>query len=247
METNTQIKNNLKQLRLKNMNENLDYFIDEAINAKLSFSDFLLQITQYEIDGRANRRREESLKKSNMGRIKRIEEFDFSFNPNINRQLIMKLILCDFIKKSENVILVGQTGVGKTFIAKAIGYEAVNKGYSVLFERTNKMLEDIYSGKADNSFNKKLSKYTKPDLLILDDWGMTEFNDTALNILNEIISQRYEAGSIIITSNRPLKSWDELFKEKVICSALLDRIFHLAYKIEITGKSYRQGGKKLDI
>jgi len=247
METNTQIKNNLKQLKLKCINDNLDYYIDEAINAKLSFSDFLLQLTQYEIDSRRNKRREAGLKKSNMGRIKRIEEFDFNFNPNINRQLIMKLVMCDFIKKSENIILAGQTGVGKTFIAKAIGYEAVNKGYNVLFERTNKMLEDIYSGKADNTFNKRLSKYLKPDLLILDDWGMTEFNDTALNILNEIISQRYETGSIIITSNRPIKCWDELFKEKVICSALLDRILHLAHKIEITGKSYRQGGKKLDI
>jgi DNA replication protein DnaC len=247
METNAQVKNNLKQLKLKSIYDNLEYCIDEAINIKLSYSDFLLHITQNELDSRRNKRREAGLKKSNMGRIKRIEEFDFNFNPNINRQLIMKLIMCDFIKKTENIILAGETGVGKTFIAKAIGYEAVNKGYSVLFERTNKMLEDIYSGKADNTFNKRLSRYIKPDLLILDDWGMTEFNDTALNILNEIISQRYENGSIIITSNRPIESWDELFKEKVICSALLDRLFHLAHRIEIIGKTYRQGGKKLEI
>jgi DNA replication protein DnaC len=247
METNAQVKINLKQLRLKSIYDNLEYNIDQAINAKLSYSDFLLQITQNELDSRRNKRRELGLKKSNMGRIKRIEEFDFNFNPNINRQLIMKLMTCDFIKKTENIILAGETGVGKTFIAKAIGYEAVNRGYNVLFERTNKMLEDIYSGKADNTFNKRLSKYIKPDLLILDDWGMTEFNDMALNILNEIISQRYEIGSIIITSNRPILSWDELFKEKVICSAMLDRIFHLSHRIEITGKSYRQGGKKLDI
>jgi len=246
METNASVKNNLKQLKLKSIYENLEHFIDESINAKLSYSDFLLQITQYELDNRLNKRREVSFKKSNMGRIKKIEEFDFNFNPKINRQLIMKLVMCDFIKKNENIILAGQTGVGKTFIAKAIGYEAVNKGYNVLFERTNKMLEDIYSGKADNTFNKKINKYIKPDLLILDDWGMTEFNDAALNILNEIISQRYETGSIIITSNRPVASWDELFKEKVICSALLDRLFHLAHRIEITGKSYRQGGKKLE-
>jgi len=248
METNAQVKNNLKMLKLKSIYDNIEHFTNEAINTKLSYTDFLLYITQYEIDERRNKRREAGLKKSNMGRIKKIEEFDWSFNPCINRQLVMKLVLCDFIKKNENIILTGPTGVGKTFIAKALGYEAVNKGFTVLFSRTNKMLETIYSGKADGTFNNLMAKYIKPDLLILDDWGMTEFGDTALNILNEIISERYETGSIIITSNRPVINWDELFKEKVIGSALLDRLFHLAHRIEIKPeqKSYRQGGKKLD-
>lgn len=244
METLSSIKDNLKTLKLKSMYENIDFLIGEAINTKLSYVDFLLILTQNEIDRRKNNKRELGLKKSNMGRIKRIQEFDFDFNPNINRQQVMKLILCEFIKNSENILIAGPTGVGKTFLAKAIGYEAVNKGYSVLFVRTNKMLEDIYCGKADNTFNKRLNQYIKPDLLILDDWGMTEFNDIMLNILNEIISERYENGSLIITSNRPIENWDELFKEKVIGSALLDRIFHEVNKIKITGKSYRQGGKK---
>jgi DNA replication protein DnaC len=245
METLTQIKDNLKTLKLKSMYENIDFLIDEAINTKSSYSDFLLTLTQNEIDRRKNNKRDLGLKKSNMGRIKRIEEFDFDFNPNINRQQVMKLILCEFMRNNENIIIAGPTGVGKTFLAKAIGYEAVNKGYSVLFVRTNKMLEDIYSGKADNTFNKRLNQYVKPDLLILDDWGMTEFNDFMLHILNELISERYENSSLIITSNRPIENWDELFKEKVIGSALLDRIFHGVNKIKITeGKSYRQGGKK---
>jgi DNA replication protein DnaC len=246
METLSQIKNNLKDLRLKSMSDILQSHIDIAIESKLSYQDFLLMLTQNEIDHRRNNRRELSLKKSNMGRIKRIEEFDFEFNPNINRQTIMKFVSCNFVKNNENIIIVGPTGVGKTFIAKALGYEIVNKGYSVLFVRTNKMLEDIYSGKADNTFIKRINKYIKPNLLILDDWGMTEFNDYSLHILNELISERYENGSIIITSNRPLENWDELFREKVIGSALLDRLFHQANRIVITGKSYRQGGKNVD-
>ena len=102
------------------------------------------------------------------------------------------------------------------------------------------MLDIIYSGKADGSFQKKLNAYIKPDLLVLDDWGMTAFSNQYLNILNEIISERYENGSIIITSNRPIESWDELFNEPIITSALIDRLFHNSHIIKIQGKSYRR-------
>lgn len=118
METLSSIKDNLKTLKLKSMYENIDFLIGEAINTKLSYVDFLLILTQNEIDRRKNNKRELGLKKSNMGRIKRIQEFDFDFNPNINRQQVMKLILCEFIKNSENILIAGPTGVGKTFLAK---------------------------------------------------------------------------------------------------------------------------------
>lgn len=155
----------------------------------------------------------------------------------------MNLSTCEFIRRNENIIFVGPTGVGKTCLAKALALEACSKGFKVLFIRTAKMLELIYSGKADGSYQQKLDSFIKPDLLILDDWGMTPFPDTMLNILNEVISERYENGSIIITSNRPFNKWDELFTEPVISSALLDRLFHNAHKIIIQGKSYRQGSK----
>jgi DNA replication protein DnaC len=226
------------------MYENVERIIDDAINNKMTYADFLFQLTQDEIDRRKQHRLELSLKRSNLGRFKRIQEFDFDFNININRQKIMKLMTCDFMKTNENIIIAGPTGVGKTFIAKALGFEAACKGYEVLFVRTNKMLEEIYSGKADGTFQKKLNHYVKPDLLILDDWGMTSYNDFMLHILNEIISERYENGSLIITSNRPVEKWGELFKEPVIGAALLDRIFHQSYRFIFDGKSYRRGGKK---
>jgi DNA replication protein DnaC len=245
METSAQVKSNLKQLRLSTFIDNLDIRIEEAIKTKMSYQDFLLILTQDEVDLRRQKRKEVRIKKACLGNYKNIVEFDFDFNPKISRQMIMKLCSCDFINKHENIIFAGPTGIGKTFLAKAIGYEACCKGFKVLFTRTAKMLEHIYSGKADNSFQKKLDVYIKPDLLILDDWGMQPFKECMLNILNEIISERYETGSMIITSNRPIQNWDELFNEPVVSSALLDRLFHNTYKIIIDtdSKSYRRRSK----
>lgn len=240
METYAQIKSNLKELRLKSVLENIESRNNEAIKSKMSYMDFLLAVTQDEIDRRRFSKKESAIKKSNMGRCKNIVEFEFDFNPKINRQQIMNLATCEFIKRNENIIFAGPAGVGKTFLAKAIGLEACHRGYKVLFTRTAKMLEHIYSGKADATYHKKLEVYIKCDLLILDDWGMVPFSDPMLNILNEVISERYENGSTIITSNRVIKKWGELFSEAVIASALLDRLFHNSHKISIDGKSYRQ-------
>ena len=213
METMAQLKSALKELRLKSFIDNLEVKNMEAIKSKMSYIDFLLALCQDEIDKRRFNKKEMRIKKANLGKFKNIREFDFDFNPMINRKLVMELAGCMFIKKSENVIITGPAGVGKTFIGKSIAIEACHKGYKVLFTRTSRMIEYIYSGKADATYQKKLDSFIKPDLLILDDWGMTPFKDTTLNIINEIISERYENGSIIITSNRPISKWAELFNE----------------------------------
>jgi len=240
METYSQIKNNLKKLRLNAVFEIIEQRTKEAVETGMSYIDYLLILTQDEMDMRKQRKKELAIKKAMLGRYKRITDFDFNFNPEINRQKIMDLLTCSFISKSENIIFEGPTGVGKTFLSKAIAHEACCRGYKALFTRTEKMLNIIYSGKADGSFQKKLNTYIKPDLLVLDDWGMTAFSNQYLNILNEIISERYENGSIIITSNRPIESWDELFNEPIITSALIDRLFHNSHIIKIPGKSYRR-------
>jgi DNA replication protein DnaC len=242
METMAQLKSALKELRLKSFADNLEMRNMDAIKSKMSYIDFLLALCQDEIDKRRFKKKEMRIKKANLGRFKNIREFDFDFNPDINRKLVMELAGCMFINKSENIIITGPAGVGKTCIAKSIAVEACHKGYKVLFTRTSRMLEYIYSGKADATYQKKMDSFIKPELLILDDWGMTPFNEVMLNIINEIISERYEKGSMIITSNRPISKWSQLFNEPVISSALLDRLFHNAHKIIIPAKakSYRQ-------
>ena len=211
----------------------------------MSYHDFLLILTQDEIDRRKHKKTENVIKRANLGAYKPLVEFDFDFNPTINRQKIIQLMSGEFIRKNENILFVGPTGVGKTFLAKSIAYEACCKGFTVLFYRTMKMLDYIFSGNADNSVQKKMKQFLKPDLLVLDDWGLQAFPNPLLNILNEIISERYEKGSLIITSNRPLNHWSELFSEPVVSSALLDRLFHNAHRIVIEGKSYRSSRKSL--
>ena len=139
-----QIKSNLKELRLKSFLDNLEQRNSDAIKSKMSYIDFLLSLSQDEIDSRRFKRKERAINKANLGRYKNILEFDFSFNPNINKRQVMDLATCQFITRDENIILVGPAGVGKTCIAKSIGLEACNKGYKVLFTRTAKMLEYIY-------------------------------------------------------------------------------------------------------
>lgn len=240
METHAQIKSNLKSLKLSSMYENLEQRVSEAIQTKMGYADFLLILTQDEIDRRKIKKQELNIRKAGLGRYKRLLEFDFNFNPDINRQQILQLASCEFIRRNENILFVGPTGVGKTFLSKAIAHEACTKGLSVIFTRTMKMLEYIYSGNADNSAGKRMKQFIKPDLLILDDWGLQAFPNKLLNILNEIMSERYEQGSIIVTSNRPMENWGELFSEPVVSSALLDRLFHNAHRVIIEGNTYRK-------
>jgi len=240
METYAQIKQSLKKLRLSFIAETIEQRNQEAIDHQLSYIDFLLLLMQDEIDARSIRKKELLIKKAQLGRYKPLADFDFTALPALNKKQILEFSSANFIAKAENIIFVGHTGTGKTFLAKALAYSACCKNYKVLFSRTARMLESIYAGKADGSYSKRLDSFIRPHLLILDDWGLTAFSNSFLSILNEIISERYENGSIIITSNRPIETWDELFSEPVISSALLDRIFHNSHLIKMEGRSYRR-------
>ena len=188
METYAQIKQSLRKLRLTTMTEGIEQHTKEAIDHQLSYIDYLLLLIQDEIDVRTQKKKELLLKKSKIGRFKHLLEFDFTALPGLNKQKILGFSAGNYIESSENIIFVGPTGTGKTMLAKALAYEACCKNYKVMFSRTVKMLEEIYAGKADGSYSKRMESFIKPNLLVLDDWGLTEFNNQFLGILNEIIS-----------------------------------------------------------
>lgn len=157
----------------------------------------------------------------------------------INKRLIYNLATCEFVSNKENLAFIGPPGTGKTHLAISLGLKVVSQGYKVLFTTVNEMFEELYMSRADNSFPQKLKYYTSPDLLILDELGLKKLNQNSIDDFYEIISRRYENGSIIITSNKVFEEWARIFYDSVLATAILDRYVHHCHFVVIKGESYR--------
>ncbi len=239
MEMIHQIQPYLRRLRLSGMLDTLEVRLQQAIAEKISYLDFLAMLFQDEVERRNMCQLERRLKKAGFATDMTLEGFDFSFNPNINRQQIYDLATTRFIERKESVIFIGPAGVGKTHLACALAHQACRKNYDVLFVKTTHLLRHLNQGRADGTWESKLKQYLKPSLLILDDMGLKPFGRPAADDIYEIIAERYERGSMIITTNRAIKEWPELFGDPLLASAALDRVVHHAHEIVIDGPSYR--------
>ncbi len=235
----SQLRPKLTRLKMSGVLDNLDYHIEKATNDKLSYTDFLLNLLQDEIERRDQKQLNTVLRKSGMDMGKTLESFDFGFNTGIHQPTIRELATCHFIGKKENLFFLGPSGVGKSFLAQAIGHEAVRKGYEVLFQNTFSSLKFLNAGRADGSYEKKLKYLCRVDLLILDDFGLNDLSITQQEDLYALICGRYGKYPLIITSNRDLTEWASIFSNPLISSAALDRLVDGAIKIIIEGKSYR--------
>ena len=233
------LKNRLKNLLLSGIAKTADMRIEQAIKENISYQEFLELLINDEVMSRAQNRNTRRLSRAKFPQHKTIEEFSFSYQPSINKQAIYNLCTCEFIRKKENIALIGPPGTGKTHLAIAIGIKAVIQDYCVLFTTLNDMLEDLYISRADNSFQQKLRKYTQPDLLILDELGLKKLNQTSVDDFYEVVSRRYEHHSIIVTSNKTFDEWGRILFDPVLASAILDRFVHHCNFINITGDSYR--------
>jgi DNA replication protein DnaC len=233
----------LKTLRLSGILVTLEARHRQAIASEWSYVEFLSRLLEDEIERRAQKQLDVRLRRGAINTTKTLEDFSFAFNPNINRQQVMALAACDFIRDKRNVLLCGPAGVGKSHLAQALGQQACRQGFNVLFISTHKMLQHLLGGRADNSYERRLATYLRPDLLILDDFGLRSLVPPAPDDLYEVINERYEKGSILLTSNRSPKEWATLFNDPLLASAGIDRLGDRAEMLVIRGQSYRSHGR----
>jgi DNA replication protein DnaC len=236
----------LKKLRLSGVLKTLDLRTKEAAGGEISHNDFLFRVCCDEVQRREAKQLDQRLRKASFESTKRLEDFEWSFNPKIPKQRIVELATCHFVEKQENVLMIGPAGVGKSHLAQAIGERACRAGHSVGYVSAHRMLSMLRASRADQSYERKLLRFTTPDLLIVDDLGLRPLEGEEPIDLYEVIRQRYERGAMIVTSNRALEEWYPLFLDDLMASAAMDRLMHHSHVVVIEGHSYRNppGGRK---
>jgi DNA replication protein DnaC len=231
----------LRKLKLGGFGETLELRLAQAQKDELSHLAFLILVVQDEIERREAKKLAVRIQKASFEEEKTLEGFDFAFNPKIKRGVVTDLATCLFVEKREHVLIYGPAGVGKTHLAQALGHEACRRGYSVLFVKAVKMLRHLFSARADQSWEKQIKKYLHPDLLIIDDFGLTALSTIQAEDIYELVTERHLKSSIVVTSNRPPQDWVALFPDPVLANSALDRLSHFAHHIMIDeGESYRK-------
>ena len=228
----------LKRLRLSGLARSLDVRLQEAAGHQLNHAEFLELILQDELLVRDERQIARRVKAADFRELKPLDDFDWSFNPSINRKQVYDLATCRFIRERRDVLLLGPPGVGKSFLVQALGQQAIKQGFLVYYRSIFDVVRDFLHEQA-LAEDKVLAKYLKPDLLIVDDMGMKQLPRKSGELLFEIIMRRYEVRSTIMTSNRPLEDWGKLIGDVPSATAILDRFLHHAEIVSISGKSYR--------
>ena len=236
----TQIESYLKMLSLHRIREIYLQEAENAANTKLSYQDYLHRLLEQQVLSKIERSVNAKMQRACFPQVKRLEEFDFTFQPKINEKLIRELATLDFLNTAKNVLFIGAPGVGKTHLAISLGLKAAQARKRVQFYTAEQLTQELASAEVSGRLNKMLDIMTRVDLLIIDELGYLSLTKQTAKLFFQLVSKRYEKGSIIVTSNKPFEQWGEIFAgDEVVAAAILDRLLHHSYPFLISGKSFR--------
>ena len=234
----------LKKLRLSGVLQSLELRLRQAREDSLPYEEFLFRLLSDEVERRDGKQLEQRVRRANFEHDKTLEDFDFHFNPNVPKARVIDLATCSFVEKRQSVLLLGPAGVGKSHIAQALGHRACRLGKSVLHVVAQDLFKQLRAARADGSHDRRMLRFTTPDLLIIDDLGLRPLRDDEPVDLYEIIRTRYERHSTMITSNRTASEMGELFGDPLLASAAMDRLLHDAHVLILEGASFRNPGER---
>lgn len=235
---NTQTIDKMNQMRLTGMKDAYQTLLQTQQD--LTYEEAVSMMVDAEWEWRHNRKMHRYIKQAGFRYQASIEEIDFLATRNLNKNNLLRLADCSFIDRAENILITGPTGVGKSFIASAMGHQACEKGYRVAYFNLQKLFSALRMSKADQSYHKIIKRLERTDLLLLDDFGLQPFDHENRLALLEIIDDRNARKSTIISAQLPVKSWYEVINDKTIADAILDRVVHQAHRIELKGESMRK-------
>ena len=230
----------MKKMKLYGMFRALKTSLESGKKEEYTSDEMVAHIIEAEWDERQNRSIDQKVKNARFRYKAAVEEFHYNQDRNIERNQLMRFAECTFIGKHENILITGSTGIGKSYIASAIGHQACSLGYRVLYHNVSKLFSKLKMAKADGTYAKEIAKIERQHLLILDDFGIQPFDAQSRAALMEIIEDRHGKCSIIITSKVPVSKWHDVIGEKTVADAILDRIIHQAHRLELKGESMRK-------
>lgn len=234
-----QIVDKMKQMRMLGMARAFLLTQESGKNEKFTPDEMVAHLVESEWDERYNRKMDRALKRAYFRYKASVEQISFEDN-RIDKNQVLRLADCEFVKRKENIILTGSTGIGKSFVASALGHQACSLGYRVLYQHSTKLFARMKIAKADGSYLRELAKIEKQHLLLIDDFGIQPLDAQSRSTLMEIIEDRHGKSSTIFTSQVPVSLWHEIIGEQTIADAILDRIVHDAHRLEMKGESLRR-------